>query len=100
MGSTCEKLRAGRRRPWQMGLVLVRPGLIISSSTFDMSDNVPPPKRRTWLIPTYIAGGLLIADFFVEGMGKGSVYEGVRPFLLGAGIVALVVAGIMSRRKS
>lgn len=65
-----------------------------------MSDNVPPPKRRTWLIPTYVAGGLLIADFFVDAMGKGSAYEGLRPFLLGAGIVALVVAGIMSRRKS
>lgn len=64
-----------------------------------MSDNVPPPKRRLWLIPTYIAGGLLIADFFVEAMGKGSAYEGLRPFLLGAGIAALVVAGIMARKS-
>ena len=62
--------------------------------------NESPPKRRTWLIPTYIAGGLLIADFIVGALPATSPLAALRPFLLGGGIVALVIAGYLSIRKS
>ncbi len=65
-----------------------------------MSDNPPPPPRRPWLIPTYIAGVMLLADFVVDAMGKESGFQALRPFLLGGGLILLVVAAIMARRSA